>query len=306
MTLTMQSPPDTLHGPDGAPSPPGYEPPANSFKNDSDHRFYLHPLTQELFVSSTTALGIISKDALPYWYGMQSSDWVLNNLLDVVRSPDREPCGTTGWDPCRRCLPCVLAQIRHAGEVERDISAGRGSRFHNVAEQYILTGEIIPHTPDIAGHVLHFLRFVDQHRVTFQATEATVINRAHRYAGTLDTVLTCGWMPPRHRDLIGVPTFTDWKTGNKIHKPVALQVGSYRAGEAILLPDGSEAPLPEADPDAGLCVQIRADGFWVRRLAIGAPTQEKFLRALALWRDFNEPGAELVGRSMYQPPVKEF
>lgn len=304
MTLTMQSPPDVLHSPDGEPPPPGHKPPPNSTMEEN-RRFYLHPLTMERFVSSTTALGVIAKDALPHWYGKKSSEWVLDHLLDVVRSPDREPCGTTGWDPCLRCLPCVLRQIRHAGEDERDIAGDRGSRFHHVAEQYILTGEIIPHAPDIAGHVLHFLRFVDMHRVTFQAAEATIINRAHRFAGTLDAVLTCGWMPPRHRDLIGVPLVADWKTSTRIYKPVALQVASYRAGEAILLPDGSEVPLPEADPENGLCVQIRADGFWARRLAIGPPTREKFLRALALWRDLNEPDVELVGRSMYQPPLKE-
>jgi len=62
-------------------------------ENDSEHkphnaiddqetgnRYYLHPLTGERFLSATTALSIITKPALPYWYGQQSAIRAVENL----------------------------------------------------------------------------------------------------------------------------------------------------------------------------------------------------------------------------------
>ena len=269
----------------------------------TNRRVYLHPLTGELFTSATTALSIIDKQALPYWYGKQSAICALESLqamMDAVRVP---PCN---GQHCGICLTCLALRIRHAGDRERDAAADRGSRFHNVAEQRALTGRWISFDPDLEPYVEQFERFIDLHKVEFHAAEVTVINRAHRWGGTLDTVLTCGWMPPKHRNLIGVPLLGDYKTGNKIYESAGLQLAGYRHGEAVLLPDGTEHHLPLADTETALSIQIRADDFWVRPCPVGDAAYAKFLRTLALWRDINEPDLKLVGRAMYKPrPKKE-
>ena len=292
MTATLSEPQIS-----SAPTPP----PNSVIDPDADHRFYIHPRTGERFVSITTALGIIDKGGLPPWYGKMAAESVLNNLLPLVQSVHLDPCGQRGWDSCGRCLPCLLATIRRAAEVERDAAANRGTRFHHVAEQYALTGQIIPHDADIAGNVLHFLRFVDIHKVTFHAAEVTAINRADGYAGTLDAVIVCGWMPPKHRDLIGEPLFTDWKTGSRIYEQAALQLAANRHCEAVMLPDGSEHPMPSGHTGLGLSVQIRPDDFWVRPVDISDAAHTKFRRALDLWRDIHQPDIDLVLRAMTKP-----
>lgn len=266
---------------------------------DSTTRTYIHPRTQETFTSVTTALGIIEKTMLPRWYGKMSAISALTNLdrLTNAATAGRATCDGTF---CGRCLTCIAHEITTAGEQARDAAADRGTRLHHVAETYALTGEIIGHDQDIAPHVANFEAFIKIHQVTFQASEVTVLNRATRWGGTLDSVITCGWMPPKHVDLIGVPLIADYKTSNHIYPRDGLQLAAYRHGEAVLLPDGSEHPLPDANPNTGLSIQITAGGFWVRPCPVGDAPYAKFLRALSLWRDLHEPDLDLVGRAMYK------
>jgi hypothetical protein len=278
-------------------------PPTAITDPETDRRYYLHPVTGERFVSVTTVLSIIEKLALPYWYGKMAADAVLDNMLALVRSIHVQACAPDDIR-CGRCLSCLISTIRNAGNNERDAAADRGTRFHHVAEHYALTGEIIPHDDDIAGNVFHFLRFVNMHKVTFQAAEVTVIDRDDMTGGTLDTVITCGWMPPKHRDLIGVPLYADYKTGSHIYEQAALQLAKYRRSQAALLPDGTEARMPDGHSEVGLSIQIRPDNFWVRPVAVCEQAHAKFRHALALWRDINEPDLDLVGRAMYKPRPK--
>lgn len=275
--------------------------PANAVSDpETGDRVYIHPITLEIFTSATTALGIIDKNALPYWYGKQSAIRAVEildrlNAATKIRFCDDQRCGS--------CLPCLIAEIQSAGNDARDAAADRGTRFHHVAEQLAITGEWIPYDEDLTGRIQQFKRFLTIHRVEFHAAEVTVINRTHGWAGTLDTVLSCGWMPPKHRDLIGVPVYADYKTGS-IYAQAGLQLAGYRNGEAVLLPDGRECPMPGAHTETGLSIQITNEDFWVRPCPVGDAAYQKFLRALALWRDINQPDLDLVGRAMCKPRPK--
>ena len=303
MTITADAP--TLLGVDGLPLA-GFDADLANAITDvvSGRRVYVQPRTKEIFTSATTVLGIIAKDRLARWYADMAADAVLDNMLGLVRSPFVEVCdGVGGY--CGECLKCLIHTVRHAAEVERDAAADRGKRFHNVAEHYALSGEVIPHDADIAGNVTQFLRFVDIHKVTFQCAEVTVLDRSLMVAGTLDTVLTCGWMPPKHRDLIGIPMYGDYKTGKSVYGQAALQLAAYRNAEAVMLPDGTEKPMPDGDREMGLSIQIRPENFWIRPAAIGDSVYEKFARTVALWRDIHEPDVDLIGRAMTKPRVKK-
>lgn len=284
-----------------APAAEASAPPAAFTDVETGSRVYIHPITGEIFTSVTTGLGIIDKSDLPYWYGKQSAIHAVEHLPQLIAATRRQFCAD---DLCGECLRCLGRAIQRAGEAERDAAADRGTRFHHVAEQFALTGQWVEFDDDIAGNVAQFREFIDVHRVEFDAAEVTVLNRAGRWAGTLDAVITCGWMPPKHRDLIGVPMYVDYKTGS-IHDQAGLQLAAYRNGESVLFPDGSELPMPGAHAETGLSIQIRANGWWVRPCPVGAAAYAKFMRAMTLWRDINEPDLDLVGRAMYKPRTKK-
>jgi hypothetical protein len=273
--------------------------PTHAFDDDSV-RTYVHPITDERFTSVTTALGIIDKKALNPWYAKMATLHMLGQLpkINAAASAGRVSCQRSG---CGQCLMCLISAARKAPERERDAAANRGVRLHDVAQWYGLTGEIIPHDDDIAGHVRNFLEFVRVHEVTFLATEVTVLNRTHGWGGTLDTQIVCGWMPPKHVDLIGVPLLADYKTSNGVYGTTGLQLAGYNNAESILLDGGAELPPLVSHPDVALSIQIRADGWWVRPCPTDEQAYAVFLRALQLWRDMNESDIEYVGRAMYKP-----
>lgn len=269
----------------------------------SNRRTYVHPKTGERFTSVTTALGIIDKYGLPPWYAKLATLSVIEHLdqAHAAALAGRASCDGA-W--CGQCLTCVIAQARSAPERERDAAADRGTRLHHVAEIYALTGQIVEHGEDIAPHVANFLDFVRVHQVTFQASEITVLHRGDQWGGTLDGVLTCGWMPPKHRNLIEVPLLFDYKTSNHIYANAGLQLAAYRNAECVLLEDGSEHPMPMAHPDTALSIQINASGWWVRPCPTTPAAYTKFQRALSLWRDLHDPDLDLVGRAMCKPRAK--
>lgn len=269
---------------------------------ESNTRTYVHPRTCERFTSVTTALSIVEKYGLTMWYAKLATLDAITNLSQLERAAQsgRVSCDDT-W--CGQCLTCLIAQIRKAPERERDAAADRGIRFHHVAEIYALTGQIIAHDADIAPHVANFLDFIRVHQVTFHASELTVLHRTDGWGGTLDGVVECGWMPPKHRDLIGVPVIFDYKTGS-IHTQAGLQLAAYRNAESVLIDDGSEHPMPAAHPDVALSIQVTADGWWIRPCPTTDAAYAKFRRVLALWRDLYEPDLDLVGRAMYKPRAK--
>jgi hypothetical protein len=267
---------------------------------ESNTRTYIHPRTRERFTSVTTVLSVIEKWGLAPWYAKHGVLDTIANLAEVNAAAGAGRVTCELGEFCGVCLTCLIARFRRAPERERDAAADRGIRFHHVAEIYALTGEIIPHDPDIAPHVINFLDFVRVHQVTFHAAEVTVLNRADGWGGTLDNVLECGWMPPKHRDLIGVPLMSDYKTGS-IHVQAGLQLAAYRNAEVMLLDDGSEHEIPPAHPDVALSLQINAKGWWVRPCPTTEQAYDKFQRVLGLWRDLHEPDLDIVGRAMYKP-----
>jgi hypothetical protein len=84
-----------------------------------------------------------------------------------------------------------------------------------------------------------FDRFLNTYEPTFEVgmAEASVFNRAQRYAGTLDAL----------GSIDGRRLLFDWKSGKSVYPEVALQLAAYRHAEFIGMPDGSEFPMPAVD-----------------------------------------------------------
>lgn len=267
-----------------------------------DHRVYIHPITKETFTSVTTILGeTIAKPRLPAWYARHASIRALE-LLPKLATAARHPlCGRDSH--CGRCVECLRRAIAHAPTQARDIAADRGTRVHHIAEWYALTGTWLTPDPDITTHAAHLRDLATTHQISFHAAEVTVLNRAHGWAGTLDAVLTCGWMPPKHADLVDIPLYTDYKTGG-VWEQAAYQLAAYRHAEAVLLPDGTELPTPGAHTTTGLSIQITGDGWWIRPCQVDDDAYRRFLRVLDLHRDLYTTDRSIIGRAMYKPRRK--
>lgn len=276
--------------------------PANAETNpDTGSRFYIHPITGERFVSVTTILQVIAKEALPYWAAKVTAEHAMANLPKLVKSVRRKPCEMKGDDRCGICADCVLLELRRTPDRERDAAGDRGTRIHHVAEQHVLHGHVIGHDDDIAAQVRQYLRFRDQFQPEYEASELTVINRTYRYAGTLDAILRLGACPPKYRDLVGVPMVADIKSGKSCYREYALQLAAYRQGEAVLLPDGTEHPLPPTN-EIGMLLHIRPEDYWVRPVNIGERTFIAFLGVLDQWQWQQEENP--IMRAMYRPSQK--
>lgn len=275
-------------------------PPNSVTDEETGARVYVHPRTGERFDSVTTINGITAKDGLPYWAALRVQEEAYRDLPRIVASTRRKACDQKGDDRCGLCRDCVALDLRRAPDRERDEAADRGRRIHKVADHYALHGELRGHDADIEPYVKQWLRWRDQHEVTFEASEFTVINRAHRYAGTVDGVIRCGWMPPKWRHLVGQPLIEDYKSGKGVYDEHGRQLAAYRHAEAILLPDGTEVELPEMHDVYGALVHIRPDDWWMRPARVCDQAFSRFLNVLHVFRDQADDFTP-IERAMYKP-----
>lgn len=278
--------------------------------SDERGRIYTHPLTGETFISVTTALKAIGKEALIYWAAGLAADAALNELPRLITATLKPECGNTfarcshDWRvrcadcPCEKCPACTSKWLRDRHIAESSRRADEGTRVHDVLEHWVLSdGEIRPHEDDIAPFVAQFQQFVADYGLTpksWEMAEATVINREHAYAGTLDDILrfravdsplaaeVCARLGKEEVLLLG-DTKTRGRAGKAaIYPEHALQCAAYRNCSTILLPDGQEEPLPTVD--GAFILQLRPDGYEMRLVVADDRTFGAFLAVLVLAR----------------------
>lgn len=150
---------------------------------------------------------------------------------------------------------------------ETDKAATKGSDIHEWAEAHVLGQPIAEPRAEIAETCDQFKAFIADWSPTFEASEVTVYNREHGYAGTLDTIVV----------LDGFRYLMDFKTGKGVYGEVALQLAAYRHAEFMGLPDGTEEPMPKVDGCAVL--HLRPKGYQVIPVAAGQAEFRAFLYA---------------------------
>jgi len=143
----------------------------------------------------------------------------------------------------------AIAHLKAAPYAQRDKAAGIGTQVHAATEAYVL-GTPMPEPPsEVAPYLAAHRRFLDDWRPEFLMTEGTVCNWTERYAGTLDWIAR----------LDGALVIGDTKTGKAVYPEVALQLAAYRYAEFVVLPNGTEAPLPAAE--RAVVLHLRPDGY---------------------------------------------
>lgn len=163
--------------------------------------------------------------------------------------------------------PLTIADtLKGVTYADRDAAGRRGTEVHVLAQAY-MAGEKIQIPEALEGHVASYVRFVEEWKPTHELVERTVINRQHRYMGTLDLIA----------DLVGLGRcLVDLKTGRTgIYAETALQQAAYRNAETLLEPDGTEIPMPEVDGCYALWV--RADGYDLVPVEAGPREYRTFL-----------------------------
>jgi hypothetical protein len=183
----------------------------------------------------TTIIGNgVPKPALPYWAAKTAAEFTADNL-DTLTGLDRF---------------AVVDLVKGAPWRDRDAAARRGTEVHRLAEQ-LVAGKEIEVPDELAGHVDAYLRCLDDWQLDPVLVEAIVVNRSHRYLGTLDLVAD---LNDGNRWLLDLKT-----TRSGVYGETALQLAAYRYAEFYLDDQGDEQPMPPVDRTG--VIWVRADGY---------------------------------------------
>ena len=163
------------------------------------------------------------------------------------------------WDELsQQPLSERLAAMLAARWAERDRAANKGTQVHKLARQ-LVAGAAVDVPDELAGHVASYVRFLDDWEPDPLLVEATVVNRAVNYAGTLDLLATFPRLP-------GETWLLDIKTGSSVYGDTALQLAAYAYAETYLDDSGAEQPM--IMPQVSAVVHVRSDGYEVYRMPL--------------------------------------
>ena len=187
-------------------------------------RLYTHPTTGAQVPSVTTILGVLDKPALPRWAALEVATYAIENKTAWESLPARD----------------ALTLLKGAPWSKSKNAADAGTNAHAYAEA-ILRGEtpVEPEDHEFAplhGDAIKNVRELIAHvKPTVVAVEATAWNATHGYAGTFDGL----------HIIDGQLTLVDLKTSKDVYPDYALQLAAYKYATHIILPDGTEVPMPE-------------------------------------------------------------
>ena len=233
--------------------------PKHSTTTRSGQRYYTW--RGENYYSVTTML----KGGMPTSYGLQKWQMyttalgglqegeVIAAMLKSCEDPDRCQRVQNWKEVCSACKR-ILEWLASRPYSLKEKAAELGTDIHEAIEAYVLGKPFPPWRSDVAPRMRQFEHFLKEYRPVFEMTEASVYNRTHRYAGTLDGILQL-WNTPDGKPAdgaSGIKLIADYKSGKAIYEEVALQLAMYRYAEFIGMPDGSEAPMPKVDGAAAL------------------------------------------------------
>lgn len=213
------------------------------------------------------------KPELMFWSANLTAAEAFATLPTLVAASLRPDKKEAAYDWLRK------SHIRKKDE-RRDI----GTAVHDIIEAHVL-GAPVPEEllkdPEMAPYLRHFLRFVEEWQITFEASEMTVGNYAEGYAGKLDYL----FRSPLIARVLEVDLRTlfigDTKTGGEldekgVYPEAGLQMAAYRRSEVGWLRDGSKIPIPSIH-GTGIVLHLRPEGYRVMPLKCGDDVFAAFL-----------------------------
>lgn len=299
---------------------------------DDGGKFYEHPSRTEdvpqpagavlvrprRYVSVTTALGVVNKDALKFWSANLAARRAMENIPALIGAARIDDCGRararTDPPPCKVCAACIEAWIAlfHVGETER--RAREGSAAHDVFELWIKVGEWryvpnpewgewAPTAEQMAPYIQRLQEFIADYGLTpesFLAAECTVWNHTFGYAGTLDGIVIIRPVTKKAAELcarinlpLGLPldspvtVLVDLKSREgedaAIYPEYVLQLTGYRFAETMTPKHAAaEMERPMIQTDAAVVLQVRPDGYTFRPVLADGNAMKAFRAVLDL------------------------
>lgn len=238
--------------------------PALARKKENPGRVYVHPLTDEEVPSVTNITGRKDKSGpLVGWAVKHSGIKHEAILAEWVEQFQEDP------EFAAKMFVREFKTKKARGDSARAVKGARfedkatahfgastaGTLVHDAIEHHVNHGtfgfsysslkdiEKDGATPaealaEIAGWLQQYLAFTARFQPEWELLEATVWNREHGYAGTMDGLMR---LPNGRRYLV------DFKTGNGVYSEYGMQVEALARGEFILDTQGKETPMTEVD-----------------------------------------------------------
>jgi hypothetical protein len=244
----------------------------------TDGRGRTYRWNDETFTSVTTLIGRgVPKPALTYWAAKSVAEWVADHypLIGSVLEEDK---------------PKAIKMMKGSPWDERDAAADIGTLIHDIAEARVLGLPLPDYEKKHAGFVHSFEMFLDDWKPEYIATEMTVYNRTHRYAGTLDFIAKL----PGLGLVLG-----DYKTSRSgIFQETCLQLAAYAHSEFCGMPNGAEEPMPSVDTCVAL--NLRPNGYKLHELVADDSVFRTFLYVMQV-AQFTDTGKELISVPLSPP-----
>lgn len=228
--------------------------------NAKTHRYWLDG---KPIKGVTTLLGSLNKPAIPYWAAKSVAEHVADNLdnLPAWGQMDRES---------------LVAALKQVPWTKRDKAGIRGTEIHALAEEIVHGREVeVPDT--LLGFVQGYVDFLDAFNVKPIATECSVGNREHFYAGRFDFIGTID--TDEHA---GLTWLLDWKTSAGVYGETGLQTAAYARGEFYATDEDPDAEVPMPHIDKIGVVHITESGSFLHDLGSIDESFEEFLHTAAL------------------------
>ena len=187
--------------------------------------FYATPKGSFMSVTTIISNGV-PKPALMHWAAFEAAQCAVDNIPQLVRARGEDArLEMRQW-------------IQRAAERKRDTAANLGTVIHGFLEAQILGQPTPEYTDEQLPFIEAFGRFLDDFQPEYEATELTVANTEHGYAGTLDFIAR---IPSLGSDLL----MGDYKTGKSVYPEVGMQLAAYRRADiGWTRPDGVEVVPP--------------------------------------------------------------
>lgn len=252
------------------------------------------PFGDDLFISVTNAQGIVAKPALVPAAVKVTAEKAWDVLPRMV-TLSRQTGTTSGCEKkrvaerCGHCPFCLIAEIKAEHKNQWEKAADFGTLIHSYAHAHVF-GQPMPYDEDVAPYLDQYLAFLDAWSVDIdehvEAAELTVIDRAHKYAGTGDIWI---WLPTgkaQSRELWLVDIKTSMKAPvDRIYANQVLQLAGLRYAPKALLPDDTEVDVPKF---AGAAIlNLRANAHRLIPLPANRDAYKAFLGAVELQTYFH-------------------
>jgi len=219
------------------------------------HRYYLG---EKQLTGVTTILGVLAKPALIQWASNEAIKYIKENAH--IRDEDKAYVATEK----------LLEEARTAHVRKRDTSANIGTRAHSWISDYI-GGKNPERNEEIAIITDNFLKWVEEAKPKFLASEKVIYSKYHWFAGTLDFIA----------EIDGKVYLGDVKTGNGIYQEMFWQTSGYQLA--------LEEVEPELKIDGHIIVNPTKEGKLNVESNFFYPENVKgFLAALQIYRIINK------------------